>query len=254
MPEKHAERNIAVVLSAGRGSRMRAGMPKQYLELNGMPVIAWSLRVFEHYDGIDDVILVSAPGDIEYCRSEIVERHGFRKVRRIIPGGAERYLSVWEGLKEAGRILAEYAVRSAQRDQAGTSSYLFIHDGARPLVDEGILSRCLEDVRAYQACVAAMPVKDTIKVSDEQGFAARTPDRRLLWQIQTPQVFSFPLIYEAYRKMIDAGITDVTDDAMAVERETRVKVKLTEGSYRNIKVTTPEDLGVVEGLLLQDNE
>lgn len=239
MPQRKSERNIAIVLSAGRGSRMHTSTPKQYLELCGMPVIAWPLRAFECYGGVDDVILAVSPEDIEYCRSEIVGRYGFRKVRSIIAGGRERYLSVWEGLKEAGRILRQDAPDDPAKE---ARCHVFIHDGARPLLDAGILDRCLEDVRSYGACVAAMPVKDTIKVADEKGFAARTPDRSLLWQIQTPQVFSFSLVYEAYRKLIDEGVTDVTDDAMVVERETRAKVKLTEGSYRNIKVTTPEDL------------
>ena len=245
VPEK--KRNIAIVLSAGRGNRMHADRPKQYLDLCGRPVIAWSLYAFEGFADVDDVILVTGSDDIDYCRSEIVDRYGLKKVRSIVPGGTERYLSVWEGLKEAKRLLND------QYGQAGEGSYLFIHDGARPLVDDGILERCLADARQYHACVAAMPVKDTIKVSDEEGFAAQTPDRRLLWQIQTPQVFSFALVYEAYRKLIEEGITQVTDDAMVVERETEVRVKLTEGSWKNLKITTPEDLEIARLFLRQEN-
>ena len=234
--DQRGERNIAIVLSAGRGSRMHAGIPKQSMELCGKPVIAWPLGVFEAFDGVDDVILVSSPEDIDYCRSEIVGKYGFRKVRSIIPGGTERYLSVWEGLKEAARLI----------EKNYEASYIFIQDGARPLIDEPILNRCLSDVRHYHACVAGMPVKDTIKLADENGYALQTPDRRLLWQIQTPQVFSFSLVYGAYRKLIEDGITNVTDDAMVVELETSTRVKLTEGSYRNIKITTPEDLKMAE--------
>ena len=192
------------------------------------------------------MILVAAPADMDYCRTQIVKACGFRKVLSIVPGGAERYLSVWEGLKEAERILSGDSPGHTAEDDG---SYIFIHDGARPLVDGGILSRTLEDAGKYHACAAAMPVKDTIKVAGEGGFVVNTPDRRLLWQIQTPQVFSFPLIYEAYRKLIREGITDVTDDAMVVERETGVRVKLTEGSWQNIKVTTPEDLGIAKMFL-----
>ena len=224
---------------------MHTQTPKQYLELCGRPVIAWSLGAFEAFDGVDDVILVSAPEDIEYCRCEIVEAFGLDKVRSIIPGGAERYLSVWEGLKEAKRMLDQ------QQECPADGGYLFVHDGARPLVDRGILERTLTDARKYHACVAAMPVKDTIKVADEEGFAAQTPDRRLLWQIQTPQVFSFPLVYEAYRKLVDEGISEVTDDAMVVERETEVRVKLTQGSWQNLKITTPEDLEIARLFLRQ---
>ena len=172
--------------------------------------------------------------------SSLASDEQFRKVRSIVAGGAERYLSVWEGLKEAGN-----------HDYIGADSCIFIHDGARPLIDSVILGRCLEDVRRYGACVAGMPVKDTIKIADEEGFAAHTPDRRFLWQIQTPQVFSFPLVYEAYRRLIEEGITDVTDDAMVVERETRTRVKLTEGSWQNIKITTPEDIRIARLLMEQ---
>lgn len=241
MAEKRPEHNIAIVLSAGRGSRMHTETAKQYLKLCGRPVIAWSLKAFEEFDGVDDVVLVTAPEDIEYCRSDIADVFGFKKIRAIVPGGAERYLSVWEGLKQAGTILSGSA---GHPDADQRDSFVFIHDGARPLVNSAILSRTLEDVRRYQACVAGVPVKDTIKVADEGGFAVRTPERRFLWQIQTPQVFSFPLVYEAYRKLIGEGIADVTDDAMVVERETSVRVKLTEGSYQNIKITTPEDLEI----------
>ena len=254
MDGKNGKRNLAIVLSAGRGSRMHTRTAKQYLDLCGRPVIAWSLDAFERFDGVEDVVLVSTPDDIEYCRYEIVERFGFRKVRSIVAGGSERYLSVWEGLKEAKRILSggdfTQAVEDAVGARAGEGCCLFIHDGARPLVDGGILSRTMEDVRRYGACVAAMPVKDTIKVADEEGFASGTPDRRYLWQIQTPQVFSFPLVYEAYRKLIGDGTADVTDDAMVVERETDVRVKLTEGSWQNLKITTPEDLEIA-GLFLR---
>ena len=238
VPEK--KRNIAIVLSAGRGNRMHADRPKQYLDLCGRPVIAWSLYAFEGLADVDDVILVTGSDDIDYCRSEIVDMYGLKKVRSIVPGGTERYLSVWEGLKEAKRLLND------QYGQAGEGSYLFIHDGARPLVDDGILERCLADARQYHACVAAMPVKDTIRIADDNAFSLETPARRSVWQIQTPQVFSFPLVYESYRKLIDAGAADVTDDAMVVERESSVRAKLTEGSYRNLKITTPEDLEIAQ--------
>ncbi len=186
MSASHEEKNIAIVLSAGRGSRMHSDIPKQYLDLCKRPVIAWSLQAFEDYEEINEVILVCSEEDIDYCRTEIVERYGFQKVCSIIPGGAERYLSVWEGLKEAARRY--------QRSGAEDSSYIFIHDGARPMINGEILGRALEDVREHRACVVGMPVKDTIKVADEHEYAKMTPDRRLLWQVQTPQVFSFPLV------------------------------------------------------------
>ncbi len=250
MAKRDKERNAAIVLSAGRGSRMHTEIPKQYLDLNGKPVIAWSLQAFEDFDGVDDVILVTSREDIDYCRSEIVTRYGFSKVCAIISGGAERYLSVWEGLQKSKHILEE-ANAFAAEEKAAAENFIFIHDGARPLINDAILQRALEDVRKYKACVVGMPVKDTIKIADENEFADRTPDRNLLWQVQTPQVFSFSLVYESYRKLISEGISNVTDDAMVVELESSTRVKLTRGSYRNIKITTPEDLEIASLFLNQ---
>ena len=237
------QKNIAIVLSAGRGSRMNSDIPKQYMDLCGMPVIAWSLKAFQEFDPVDEIILVTSPEDIEYCRCEIIEKYRYDKVRRIVPGGAERYLSVWEGLKAAGEILG-----GEDRE-----SVIFIHDGARPMIDQLILERALRCAREHSACVVGMPVKDTIKIADEEGFAQQTPDRRLLWQVQTPQVFSFSLVYNAYRKLIEDGVTAVTDDAMVVELESSVRVKLVEGSYRNLKITTPEDIAIAMSLM-KDNK
>ncbi|MBR1899614.1 MAG: 2-C-methyl-D-erythritol 4-phosphate cytidylyltransferase [Lachnospiraceae bacterium] len=244
---KKGQKNIAIVLSAGRGSRMHSDVPKQYMELCGMPVIAWSLKAFQEFEPVDEIILVASEEDIDYCRYEIIEKYQYDKVSRIVPGGAERYLSVWEGLKAAGKILGTVPPEagSAEKQEA----VIFIHDGARPLIDQPILDRALRCAQEHGACVVGMPVKDTIKIADAEGFAAQTPDRSLLWQVQTPQVFSFPLVYEAYRKLTEEGVTAVTDDAMVVELETSVRVKLVKGSYRNLKITTPEDLSIAECLM-----
>ena len=125
----------------------------------------------------------------------------------------------------------------------------FIHDGARPLIDRPVLKRVLFSAKEDGACAAGMPAKDTIKIADEKGYAQQTPDRSRVWQMQTPQVFSLQLVYEAYRTLIEEGIRDVTDDAMVVERMSDVRVKLVEGSYRNLKITTPEDLVLAQALL-----
>ena len=266
MDRKKGQKNIAIVLSAGRGSRMHSDIPKQYMELCGMPVIAWSLKAFQEFDPVDEIILVTSPEDIEYCRCEIIEKYRYDKVRRIVPGGAERYLSVWEGLKAAGEILGGGDRTStgsnvtAAADQSGSGSVdedsdgmrepvIFIHDGARPMIDRLILERALRCAQEYSACVVGMPVKDTIKIADEEGFAEQTPDRSLVWQVQTPQVFSFSLVYNAYRKLIEDGVTAVTDDAMVVELESSARVKLVEGSYRNMKITTPEDIDIAMCLM-----
>lgn len=225
------EKCTAVVLAAGRGTRMGTEVQKQYLEIGGKPVLYYSLEVFEKSTIIDEIVLVVGENQKEYCQKEIVEKYGFQKVKGIVQGGAERYHSVWNGLQEV------------------EDGYVFIHDGARPFVDEEILCRAYADVREHRACVVGMPVKDTIKISDEQGLVAETPNRTLLWMIQTPQVFEISLVKKAYSKLIEQGITGATDDAMVVEMMLGSKVKLVKGSYENIKITTPEDLIVAQAFL-----
>lgn len=231
-------RTAAIVLAAGRGSRMKSKIQKQYLLLKGKPVLYYSLKAFEE-SFIDEIILVTGEEEIEYCRKEIVEKYGFTKVSHIVTGGKERYHSVFCGL------------------QALTDcDYVFIHDGARPFVTEQILERAYETVQKEHACVVGMPVKDTIKLADENGFAKETPRRDLLWMIQTPQVFSYALVKSAYasflereQELLAQGIK-MTDDAMVVETFTDTGIRLVEGSYENIKITTPEDLRIAEALLL----
>jgi 2-C-methyl-D-erythritol 4-phosphate cytidylyltransferase len=226
-------RFAAIVLSAGTGSRMKSDIPKQYLPLCGKPVICYSLQAFEE-SAVDEIVLVTGAGDTDFCREEIVEKYGFRKVTQIVPGGKERYDSVYEGIR---------ALRGAD--------YVLIHDGARPMITGDIITRSIESVQQEQACVVGMPVKDTIKISDENAYISETPDRSRVWQVQTPQSFSYALIVRAYeelhrRQKANEPIPAITDDAMLVERMTGAKVKLIEGSYRNMKITTPEDLDVAE--------
>ena len=223
----------AIILSAGTGSRMKSNMPKQYMELLGRPVIYYSIKAFED-SSVDEIVIVCSADYIEYFRHSIIEKYGFKKVKAIVQGGKERYNSVYEGLKAAN----------------GTD-YVLIHDGARPLVSADIIKRSMQAVKEYRACVAGMPVKDTIKIADEDGYAKLTPERSKVWQIQTPQSFSYPLVYEAYRKMLADEDSAITDDAMVVERMTNQPVKLIEGNYRNIKITTPEDMLIAEMYLKQ---
>lgn len=225
----------AIVLAAGWGKRMRSKVPKQYLLLHDKPVIYYALKTFQD-SFIDRIVLVTAKEDIEYCRKNIVEKYGFSKVKDIVAGGKERYHSVYEGIK------------------AAECDYVFIHDGARPFVTEEILERAYLCVTQYDACVVGMPVKDTIKIADSDNFAVSTPSRNLVWSIQTPQVFAYDLIYKAYgslmekeRELLQKSVK-ITDDAMVVEMFGGQKVKLTEGSYENIKITTPEDLRIAEVL------
>lgn len=222
----------AVVLAAGQGKRMQAKIQKQFLEINGYPVLYYCLRAFQE-SFVDGIVLVTGAADVSYCKDEIVGRYGFTKVQKVVPGGKERYHSVYEGLKACGG-----------------ADYVLIHDGARPMVTEEIMERTLKAARKYQGAAAAMPVKDTIKVADARGFAEATPERSSLWMMQTPQAFSRPVILEAYEKLINqeknGHTVAVTDDAMVLESVSGGKVKLVEGSYENIKITTPSDLKIAE--------
>ncbi len=222
-------KNVAIVLAAGQGKRMKSKVQKQYLLIKEKPVLYYTLSAFEASPVINEIILVTGKDEIEYCRKELVEKYGFAKVNKIVAGGKERYHSVYNGIQSIE-----------------TADYVFIHDGARPFVDQKIIERAYMAVQQHGACVIGMPVKDTIKLADENGFAAQTPDRKKVWQIQTPQTFEYHLIKEAYEKLMIEEPEGITDDAMVVESMTSHKVKLVEGSYQNIKITTPEDLEIAE--------
>ncbi len=236
---KNEKKCTAIVLSAGTGSRMGGPVAKQYMLLADKPVLWYSLNVIEQSKVIDDCILVTGANDIDYVTREIVQKFGFTKVHSVVAGGTERYLSVMNALK-------------AMEEGAG---YVFIHDGARPFLSEEMLTRLADAVDEYHACVAAMPSKDTVKIVDRDNWAIQTPDRRTVWNVQTPQVFDARIIIEAYerlemgmQRLHEQGIA-ITDDAGVVELFTNYKVRLVEGSYHNIKITTPEDMVVATALL-----
>ena len=233
------KRTAAVVLAAGQGKRMQSAVAKQFLLLDGEPVVCHALRAFEESE-VETVVLVTGADEIEYCQKEIVEKFGFKKVMNVVAGGKERYHSVYEGLRALEPALESDGI-------------VLIHDGARPMVTGEVIARTIRAAEEYGACVAAMPVKDTIKVADAEQFAAMTPDRSTLWQMQTPQTFRYGLVYEAYQKLLSdvSYQKGITDDAMVVETMCSGRVKLVEGSYENIKVTTPEDMLVAEVFLKQ---
>ena len=229
-------KNVGIILAAGRGKRMHSVVQKQYLLLQGKPVLYYSLKAFQECPFIDEIILVTGEEEISYCQEEIVRKFNLDKVKQIVPGGKERYHSVHAGL------LAAHGC-----------DLVLIHDGARPFVDGMMLQRVMDCLATHPACVVGMPVKDTIKIADEGGYAKQTPDRKNVWMIQTPQTFSYALIYEAYEEMLKTEDTAITDDAMVLERIKGKKSKLIEGSYRNIKITTPEDL-LIANVYLQHPE
>lgn len=239
----HKDNCTAIVLSAGQGKRMKTAVQKQYIELEGKPVIYYTLKAFQDSGIIGDIVLVVGKGQEKFAREEIADKYHFTKVSAIVAGGAQRYDSVWQGLKAVQRLNAP-----------SQSSYVFIHDGARMFVDEGIIRRGYETVRRYRACVAGMPSKDTVKIVDDDGFAVQTPKRKYVWAVQTPQIFETSLITKAYFRLMQEQDIDVTDDAMVVEQMLHLPVRLFEGSYENIKITTPEDLEIAKEFLKKRQE
>lgn len=224
-------KQTAIVLAGGRGKRMSSEVSKQYLPLGGVPMLIHSLRCFETSEYIDEIVLVLPENEIEYVKQEILSGYKFSKLAHIVTGGAERYDSVLNALA----VVNEGVV--------------FIHDGARPFITEDILRDLSEAVKLYGACATGVKVVDTIKRTDDEGIIEETVDRSSLWQIQTPQVFELSLILSAYDGFIKAGKPHVTDDTMVVELFGNTKVKMVEGSYENIKLTTPTDMIIAEEIL-----
>lgn len=221
----------AVVLAGGSGKRMGTKVHKQYLLIGGMPVLYYSLKAFEDSELIDEIILVVGRGEEEYCRREIADKYGISKVTTITEGGAERYHSVWNGLKNV------------------KNGYVYIHDGARPFVDGRMIERGYRCVQQYSACVAGVRSKDTVKIADDSDFVSSTPERSRVWIVQTPQVFETELVCRAYAMLMEHEDSTITDDAMVVEKMLGGRIRFFEGAYENIKITTPEDLDIAEVFL-----
>ena len=211
----------AVVVAAGRGSRMGAAISKQYLPLDGVPVLARSLLALDAVSAISDIALVCGADDVELCRG-LADRYRISKLRAIVPGGSERQQSVYAGLGQLG------------------NEWVIVHDGVRPFIVEDDVVRCWQAAVEHGAAVLAVPVKETVKVADPEQFVLHTPDRSSLWAIQTPQAFRREQLLQAHREAERAGFAG-TDDAMLIER-LGLPVKLVQGSYANIKITTPDDL------------
>ncbi|MEG6617531.1 2-C-methyl-D-erythritol 4-phosphate cytidylyltransferase [Peptococcaceae bacterium 1198_IL3148] len=227
----------AVIPAAGTGSRMGAKTKKQYLQLDGWPVLAHTLKIFEKSPTISGVVLVVGEQEVEWCRQQIVERYGFNKVLVVVPGGNHRQHSVYNGL-----------LALAAQDE----DIVMVHDGARPLITEEILSKAAEAALDKAAVVVAVPAKDTIKVIDGQSRVVSTPPRERLWQVQTPQVFNYRLLLRAYQHAKENDFLG-TDDASLVEYLGH-SVYIVPGNYENIKITTPEDMLLAESILQRRRE
>jgi 2-C-methyl-D-erythritol 4-phosphate cytidylyltransferase len=226
-------KTFALIPAAGMGKRMGASINKQYLRLGGMPIVARTISVFENSPSVDGIYLVIPADEIPYCREHVVAAHGFRKVVEIVAGGKERQNSVMNGLNQL-------------KGRASADDVVLIHDGVRPFVSRALLEESIAVARVCDGALVAVPVKDTIKTVRE-GVVIETPSRDLLWQAQTPQSFRFGVIHEAHRIAERDGFMG-TDDASLVER-TGGEIRVIRGDYRNIKITTPEDLILAEAFL-----
>lgn len=233
-------KTAAIVLAAGQGKRMGTKTAKQFLMLKDKPVLFYALKAFEESE-IDDVILVTSESEIAFCQTEIVDKYQIKKVKNVIAGGKERYHSVAMGLR---------GLKKLAEDAGYEYDTVLIHDGARPMASPALINDMIKQTERYGACVTGTPVKDTVKIADADGYCDVTPKRSLVWTVQTPQAFQFDLVHHAYEKLLEQeeellgqGVS-VTDDAMVVEYMTDHKVKLVEGDYHNIKLTTPEDMEI----------
>jgi 2-C-methyl-D-erythritol 4-phosphate cytidylyltransferase len=214
------------------GKRMGGGSNKQYLPLAGKPILAHTLQLFQDASFIDAIYPIIPVDEIDYCRKEVIERFGFHKVTRIVAGGAERQLSVLNGLRAL--------------DGAADNDIMVIHDGVRPLVPLAVVRRSVEMAMVHDGALVAVPVKDTVK-EVRDGFVVATPLRETLWLAQTPQTFRYGVIRSAHEQAAAEGFLG-TDDASLLERQGG-RVHIVIGDYRNIKITTPEDLVMAEAFL-----
>jgi len=226
-------KKIAIIPAAGMGKRMGADINKQYLQLDGKPIVARTLQVFQVSPAISGIILVIPADEIPYCHREVVEKYHLSKVLEIVPGGQERQHSVMNGL-------------TALQKYAASDAIVLIHDGVRPFIDEQLLQQSIALARTGVGALVAVPVKDTIKVVGD-GTVLSTPERATLWQAQTPQSFTFGQILRAHHQAMQDSFW-ATDDCSLLEHYGEA-VKIITGSYRNIKITTPEDLLLAEAFL-----
>ncbi|WP_352419807.1 2-C-methyl-D-erythritol 4-phosphate cytidylyltransferase [Proteiniborus sp.] len=227
-------RYISVVIAAsGMGKRMNSNINKQYLLLREKPILAYTIEKFDNNEYIDEIVIVAREEEKEYCFNEVIKKYAFGKVTNIVGGGAERQDSVYKGLLAVNSLC----------------NIVLIHDGVRPFVRNEDIINSIDGAANYNACVIGVPVKDTIKIVDAKKDIIDTPERRYLWAVQTPQSFSYELILKAYKEAMQKKII-ATDDSMLVEKLGH-RVKIIEGSYSNIKITTPEDLKIAELLLSQ---
>ncbi len=221
----------AIIVAAGKGVRMNRPTPKQYLDLEGAPLLSRTLQAFDGCASIEKIILVVPAGDIGFCMEKIINPSGIRKRITSVAGGPERQDSVYNGLLAVGE----------------KKGIVVIHDGVRPFVSPSSIGECIREATLHGACILGLPASDTLKIADGSGYIDKTLARDYVWLAQTPQAFDFSLIKKAHETARREGFTG-TDDALLVERLGQ-KVKIIEGSIINIKITTPADITLARAML-----
>ncbi len=214
-------KNIAIIVCSGVGKRMNSDIPKQFIKINNKPIVCYTIDKFEECKLIDEIIIVTNKDYMDYFEKEIAP--SYKKISKIIEGGKERLNSVYNGI-------------NAIEDK---ESIVLVHDGVRPFIKNENLIHIIEQTKIYNACILAVKAKDTLKICKD-GFIEKTPNRDDIWLAQTPQAFKYNILKDSYDKIIENNIF-VTDDASVLEA-CGYKVKILEGSYDNIKITTKEDL------------
>ncbi|MFQ5824839.1 MAG: 2-C-methyl-D-erythritol 4-phosphate cytidylyltransferase [bacterium] len=221
----------AIIVAAGRGHRMGGSVPKQFQSICGKPIFYYAVQKFEECTLIDEIVLVAAEDWLLYISQEIVNRFDLKKIRNIVAGGKERQDSVFAGLKAL----------------EGPPDLVAIHDAVRPFVSVEKIEETIKACQKYGAAILAVPPKETIKI-EKAGFVDRTPSRKSLWSVQTPQIFKYDIIYNAHLNAFEKGVYE-TDDSALVERFGNSYIKIVKGEYNNIKITNPLDLKLAEFIL-----
>ena len=223
-------KNSVIIVAAGKGKRMNSNISKQFLHMKNKPILYYTLNKFSTHKSIDEIVLVTLEDKIEVCK-DIINKYNLNKVSKIVPGGKERQDSVYNGLKAVSK----------------DCDIVLIHDAARPFVTSDIIENGIKYTKRYGAAACGVMPKDTIKIKDKKGFSIDTPNREELFIVQTPQCFNYNVVLDCHEKLKDHN-KKVTDDTMVLG-EYGKKVYLYEGSYSNIKITTPEDLILGEQIL-----
>ena len=223
----------AIIPAAGMGLRMRSQISKPYLLLDGKPILAHTLEVFEGVKEVQEVTVVAHPDDLDFCREEVIGVHGFKKVLRLVPGGKERQDSVYHALKAL-----------QQEDEL---EIILVHDGVRPFITPEQIRRVIKAARSHGGAILGLPAQDTLKRVNSQGKVIHTLDRKDIWQIQTPQGFQAALLRRAFVEAYSRNFYG-TDEASLVE-ELGHPVAVIPGDPWNLKITTPDDLRLAEALL-----